>query len=111
MFEILKRIFIFSILFLLPSVVNAHGLYLSAKDGLLHANFSDRSPASGAIVSVVDEDGLAIFRDKMDEKGAWTLPKSLSVTPKFIVVEATGGHLTHPNSLARGFKGNFKRIF
>ncbi len=94
MFEILKRIFIFSILFLLPSVADAHGLYLSSEGGKLHANFSDHSPASGAVVTVVDEDGIVIVRNTMDEKGIWPLPKSPEGVPKFIIVEATGGHLT-----------------
>jgi len=94
MFEILKRIFIFSIIFLLPSVADAHGLYLSSEGGKLHANFSDHSPASGAVVTVVDEDGIVIVRDTMDEKGIWPLPKSPEGVPKFVIVEATGGHLT-----------------
>lgn len=94
MFEILKRIFIFSVLFLLPSVADAHGLYLSSEGGKLHAKFSDHSTASGVVVTVVDEDGIVIVRDAMDEKGIWTLPKSLGGVPKFIIVEATGGYLT-----------------
>jgi|SRR3990167_3179 len=85
---------IFSILFLLPSLVNAHGLYLSSKEGQLHANFSDRSPASGAVVTVVDEDGIAIIRDTLNEKGMWALPKNIEGEPKFVIVEASGGHLT-----------------
>lgn len=87
-------VFVFTILVLLPSVANAHGLYLSSKDGKLFANFSDRSPASGAMVTVVDEDGIAIIRDTMDEKGMWMLPKDIEGEPKFVIVEATGGHLT-----------------
>ena len=94
MFEILKRIFIFSIRFLLSSVADAHGLYLSAKDGLLHANFSDHSPASGAVVTVVDEDGIVIVRETLNEKGMWALPKNIEGEPKFVIVEASGGHLT-----------------
>lgn len=85
---------IFSILFLLPSVVNAHGLYLSSKEGQLHANFNDRSPASGAVVTVVDEDGIAIVRETLNEKGMWALPKNIEGEPKFVIVEASGGHLT-----------------
>lgn len=85
---------IFSILFLLPSVADAHGLYLSSEGGKLHANFSDHSPSSGAVVTVMDEEGIVIVRETMDEKGIWTLPKSLEGVPKFIIVEATGGHLT-----------------
>ena len=87
-------IFIFCVLVLLPSVVNAHGLYLSSKEGQLHANFSDRSPASGAVVTVVDEDGIAIVRDTLNEKGMWVLPKNIEGEPKFVIVEAPGGHLT-----------------
>lgn len=88
------RIFVFIILVLPPSVANAHGLYLSSKDGKLFANFSDHSPASDAVVTVVDEDGIVIIRDTLNEKGMWTLPKSLEGEPKFVIVEATGGHLT-----------------
>ncbi len=94
MFEILKRIFIFTIFILLPSVANAHGLYLSSKEGSLYAKFSDRSPASGAVVTVVDEDGIAIVRDTLNEKGMWVLPKNIEGEPKFVIVEAPGGHLT-----------------
>ena len=86
--------YVFTILILLPSVVNAHGLYLSAKDGLLHANFSDHSPAAGAVVTVVDEDGIVIVKDTLNEEGMWTLPKDIEGEPKFVIVEATGGHLT-----------------
>ncbi|MBM2833948.1 MAG: hypothetical protein HW406_1109 [Candidatus Brocadiaceae bacterium] len=86
--------FVFTILILLPSVANAHGLYLSSKEGRLYANFSDRSPAAGAVVTVVDEDGIAIIRDTLNEKGMWTLPKNIEGEPKFVIVEATGGHLT-----------------
>lgn len=86
--------FVFSILFLLPSVANAHGLYVSSEGGKLHANFSDRSPASGAVITVVDEDGMIIIRGTMDEKGIWTLPKDIEDEPKFVIVDATGGHLT-----------------
>ena len=92
--EILMHIFIFSILLLLPSVANAHGLYLSSKEGTLNAHFSDRSPASGAVVTVVDEDGIIIVRNTMDEKGMWTLPKDIEGEPRFVIVEASGGHLT-----------------
>lgn len=84
----------FAVLLLVPSLANAHGLYLSSEGGKLHANFSNHSPASGAVVTVVDEDGIVIARDTMDEKGIWTLPKSLEGAPKFVIVEATGGHLT-----------------
>lgn len=86
--------FLFTILILLPSAADAHGLYLSSKEGQLHANFSDRSPASGAVVTVVDEDGIAIVRDTLNEKGMWTLPKVIEGEPKFVIVEAAGGHLT-----------------
>ena len=92
--EILMHIFIFSILLLLPSVANAHGLYLSSKEGRLYAHFSDRSPASGAVVTVVDEDGIVIVRDTLNKKGMWTLPKVIEGEPKFVIVEASGGHLT-----------------
>lgn len=87
-------VFVFTILVLLPSVANAHGLYLSSKDGKLFANFSDRSTASGAVVTVVDEDGIVIVKDTMDGKGVWALPKSLEDKPAYVIVEATGGHLT-----------------
>ena len=86
--------FVFTILILLPSVANAHGLYLSSKEGSLYAKFSDRSPASGAVVTVVDEDGIEIVRGAMDEKGVWALPKDIEGEPKFVIVEAPGGHLT-----------------
>lgn len=85
---------IFTIIFFLPSVAHAHGLYVSSEGGKLHASFSDRSPASGAIVTVVDEDGIVIVKDTMDKKGEWTLPKALDNEPKFVLVEAPGGHLT-----------------
>lgn len=94
MFEILLHIFVFTILLLLPSEVYAHGLYLSSEGGKLHANFSDRSPASGAVVTVVDGDGIAIIRGAMDEKGMWTLPTVIEGEPQFAIVEAPGGHLT-----------------
>ena len=87
-------IFAFIILILLPSVANAHGLYLSSKEGKLHANFSDYSPSAGAVVTVVDGDGIAIVRDTLNEKGMWTLPKDIEGEPKFVIVEAPGGHLT-----------------
>ena len=86
--------FVFTILILLPSVANAHGLYLSSKEGSLYANFSDRSPAAGAVVTVVDADGIAIIRDTLNEKGMWALPKDIEGEPKFVIVEASGGHLT-----------------
>ena len=86
--------FVFTILILLPSVANAHGLYLSSKEGSLYANFSDRSPTAGAVVTVVDEDGIAIIRDTLNEKGMWALPKNIEGEPEFVIVEATGGHLT-----------------
>ena len=86
--------FVFTILILLPSVANAHGLYLSSKEGSLYANFSDRSPAAGAVVTVVDEDGIAIIRETLNEKGMWALPKNIEGEPKFVIVEASGGHLT-----------------
>ncbi|OHB41753.1 MAG: hypothetical protein A2069_03200 [Planctomycetes bacterium GWB2_41_19] len=86
--------FVFTILILLPSVANAHGLYLSSKEGSLYANFSDHSPAAGAVVTVVDEDGIEIIRDTLNEEGMWVLPKDIEGEPKFVIVEATGGHLT-----------------
>lgn len=85
---------VFAILFLLPSMANAHGLYVSSEGRKLHANFSDHSPASGAVVTVVDEDGIVIVRDTLDEKGTWILPKNIEGEPKFVIVEAPGGHLT-----------------
>lgn len=85
---------IFCIIFSLPFTANAHGLYISSEGGKLHAKFSDHSPASGAVVTVVDEEGIVIVRDAMDEKGIWTLPESLEGEPKFVIVEASGGHLT-----------------
>lgn len=84
---------VFIILFLLPSLANAHGLYVSSEGEKLHARFSDYSPASGAVVTVVDKDGIVIVRDIMDEKGIWTVPKILEGEPEFIIVEAPGGHL------------------
>ena len=75
-------------------MANAHGLYLSSKEGRLYANFRDRSPASGAVVTVVDEDGIEIIRDTLNEEGMWVLPKDIEGEPKFVIVEATGGHLT-----------------
>ena len=87
-------VFVFIIFILLPSVANAHGLYLSSKEEKLHANFSDHSPAAGAVVTVVDEDGIAIIRDTLNEKGMWALPKNIEGEPKFVIVEASGGHLT-----------------
>src|SRR3990172_4474183 len=86
--------FVFIILISLTSVAYAHGLYLSSKEGRLYAHFSDHSPASGAVVTVVDEDGIEIIRDTMDEKGMWALPKDMEGEPRFVIVEATGGHLT-----------------
>ena len=86
--------FVFTILILPPSVANAHGLYLSSKEGSLYAKFSDRSPASGAVVTVVDEDGIVIVRDTLNEKGMWTLPKDIEGEPRFVIVEAPGGHFT-----------------
>lgn len=91
---ILLCIFIFTTLLLQSSVSHAHGLYVSLKEGQLHAAFSDRSPASGAVVTVVDEDGIAIVRGALNEKGTWTLPKDIEGEPKFVIVEASGGHLT-----------------
>ncbi|GAN35040.1 MAG: hypothetical protein DYG83_14890 [Candidatus Brocadia sp. AMX2] len=85
---------IFGSIFLLPSLSNAHGLYVSSEGGKLHANFSDQSPAAGAVVTVVDEDGIVIIRNIVDEKGIWTLPKDVEGEPEFVIVEAPGGHLT-----------------
>lgn len=87
-------IFIFCILFLLPSMVNAHGLYLSTKGRQLKAYFSDGSPASNAAVTIVDDNGLVIMRDKTDEKGNCLLPDRLDYPPHLIIVEAPGGHRT-----------------
>lgn len=83
-----------SLLFLLPFVANAHGLYVSSEGGKLHANFSDHSPASGAVVTVVDENGIILARDILNENGMWTLPKDIKGEPEFVIVEAPGGHLT-----------------
>lgn len=80
--------------FLVPSVARAHGLYLTSHDGKLCAHFSDHSPASGAVVTVVNDDGIVLVRDAMDEKGTWALPKDFEEEPKFVIVEAPGGHLT-----------------
>ena len=80
--------------FLVPSVARAHGLYLTSHDGKLFAHFSDHSPASGAVVTVVNDDGIVLVRDAMDEKGTWALPKDFEEEPKFVIVEAPGGHLT-----------------
>lgn len=85
---------VFTILISLSSLANAHGLYVSSDKEKLYASFSDRSPASGAVVTVVDEDGIVILRDTMDEKGTWMLPESLEGVPEFVIVEAPGGHLT-----------------
>lgn len=95
-FYLMKNIlsYAFIMLLFLPSLSNAHGLYVSSEGGKLHARFSDYSPASGAVISVVDEDGIVIVRDTMDEKGIWTVPEILEGTPEFIIVEAPGGHLT-----------------
>ena len=102
--------FVFIILISLTSVAYAHGLYLSSKEGRLYAHFSDHSPASGAVVTVVDEDGIEIIRDTVDEKGMWTLPNNIEGKPKFVIVEATGGHLTRiawQNVLHETAKGFF----
>lgn len=85
---------IFCIIFLLPSIVSAHGLYVSSKDGQLHAYFSNGSPASNAIVKIVDDNGLVILHDNMDENGNWSLPDKLDYPPHLIIVEAPGGHRT-----------------
>ncbi|TVL99109.1 MAG: hypothetical protein CV087_19375 [Candidatus Brocadia sp. WS118] len=87
-------VFLLFIISLVPSVARAHGLYLTSQDGKLFAHFSDRSPASGAVVTVVNDDGIVIVRDTMDEKGTWVLPEILEEEPKFVIVEAPGGHLT-----------------
>lgn len=42
----------------------------------------------------MDEDGIVIVRNTMDEKGMWALPKVIEGEPKFVIVEAPGGHLT-----------------
>lgn len=85
--------FMFPLLLLLSSEGYAHGLYLSSEGGRLHAGFSDHSPAAGAVVTVVDADGIVIVRDTMDEKGLWALPKDIEDEPEFVIVEAPGGHL------------------
>lgn len=82
------------IIFLVPSVARAHRLYLTSHDGKLFAHFSDHSPASGAVVTVVNDDGIVIVRDTMDEKGMWVLPENPEEEPEFVIVEAPGGHLT-----------------
>lgn len=87
-------IFISCINLLLPSIANSHGLYLSSKKGVLHAYFSDGSPASGAIVKVVDNDGIIILNDKMDNEGCWKFPSDTDLSPKLIIVDAPGGHHT-----------------
>lgn len=87
-------VFLLFVIFLFPSVARAHGLYLTSQDGKLCAHFSDHSPASGAVVTVVNDDGIVIVRDAMDEKGMWALPDNLEEEPKFVIVEAPGGHLT-----------------
>ncbi len=106
-----KRIIgVSTILFLLSSVVYAHGLYLSTEGERLHVAFSDHSPASGAVVTVVDEDGIVIIKDIMDEKGIWTLTKIPEDEPAFIIVEAAGGHLTKV-SWQEAIKGTSKGFF
>lgn len=85
--------FTFPMILLLTAEAYAHGLYLSSEGGKLYASFSDRSPASNSVVTVVDEDGIVIVRDTMDEKGIWILPESLKGEPKFVIVEVPGGHL------------------
>ncbi|KAB2835003.1 MAG: hypothetical protein F9K48_05180 [Candidatus Brocadia sp.] len=87
-------LFLLCISSLFPSIARAHGLYLTSHDGKLFAHFSDHSPASGAVVTVVDEEGIVIIRDTMDEKGTWALPENFEEAPKFVIVEAPGGHLT-----------------
>ena len=84
----------FTMLLFLTSAVYAHGLYLSSEGGKLYASFSDRSPASGAVITVVDEAGIVIVKDTMDEKGVWMLPEIIDDEPAFIIVETAGGHLT-----------------
>ncbi len=101
------------IISLVPSVARAHGLYLTSHDGKLFAHFSDHSPASGAVVTVVNDDGIVIVRDTMDEKGMWALPENFEEEPKFVIVEAPGGHLTRLawQEVVRGTsKGFFDRF-
>lgn len=91
---------IFCINILVPSIANSHGLYLASKNGGLHAYFDDGSPASGAIIKVVDNDGIIILNDKMDNEGYWKFPSLYNNhgqadhdhSPELIIVEATGGH-------------------
>ncbi|MFN3532698.1 MAG: hypothetical protein ACK41Q_09360 [Candidatus Brocadia sp.] len=101
---------VFTVLILLPSLVNAHGLYVSSDGERLYASFSDRSPASGAVVTVVDEDGIVISKDALDEKGMWTLPKDMEGEPKFVIIEAPGGHLTK-TAWQKVLQGTSKGIF
>jgi hypothetical protein len=46
------------------------------------------------VVTVVDEDGIVIVRNILNEKGMWPLPKDIDGEPKFVIIEAPGGHLT-----------------
>lgn len=87
-------VFVFCFLFLLSSSASAHGLYISSKDGQLHAYFNSGSPASNAIVKIVDDSGLVILNDNMDENGNWSLPDKFDYPPHLIVVETPGGHRT-----------------
>lgn len=86
---------LFCIFSLFPSAAIAHGLYLTSKDGKIFAHFSDHSPAAHAAVCIVDEDGIEILRETLDEKGSWQLPDSFNNIPHMIIVEATGGHRTY----------------
>lgn len=101
---------VFTILISLPSLANAHGLYVSSDKEKLYASFSDRSPASGAVVTVVDEDGIVIIKDTLDENGMWTLPKDIEGEPKFVIIEAPGGHLTR-TSWQEVLQGTSKGFF
>ena len=94
MFEILN-VYLFSLFLFCYLQWQTHTDFIfPRKKESLYARFSDRSPASGAVVTVVDEDGIAIVRDTLNEKGMWVLPKNIEGEPKFVIVEAPGGHLT-----------------
>ncbi|MGQ3685838.1 MAG: hypothetical protein ACUBOA_12665 [Candidatus Loosdrechtia sp.] len=104
---------IFFILFICSEAI-AHGLYLASREGKLHAYFSDKSPASNAVLIVVDMDGIEILRDTLDERGNWIIPQQdIDDEPYMVVVEAGGGHraqLTWQEALqgtANGFFDNF----
>lgn len=107
---ILKIINIFITLLFFPALVYAHGLFVSSDGKKLHASFDDQSPASGAVVCVVGEDGIVIIRDTLDEKGTWVLPKDVDGVPKLVIVEAPGGHRTQI-AWSEVSRGTSKRFF